>query len=273
MDELIKRSITGIIFIGVLIGSIILGNYAFALLFLFFSIIGQYEFFRLMKNFRDTRPLQVFGLISGVVVYSIIALIATGIIRLEFLFVNLLIVILPFVILLKWKKPNPFGTAAVTILSLFYIVVPFGILNFILNPDMKPDTFFPGNLIGFFVLMWTYDVFAYLIGTIIGQHKLLQNISPKKTWEGSIGSGIITLGASYVLSRFIQSFEFHQWLAIALIIIIFGTLGDITESMLKRSVNVKDSGSLLPGHGGVLDRFDGVLFCAPVVLIYLTLIR
>lgn len=273
MDELIKRTVTGIVFIGVLIGSVILNNYVFALLFLLFTIVGQYEFFRLMNNFHDTQPLKTYGIISGIFTYSIIVLVATGILQLEFLFVNLLVVIFPFVILLKWKRPNPFGSAAVTILSLLYVVVPFGILNFMLNPEMKPDTFFPGNLIGFFVLIWTYDVFAYLIGTIIGQHKLSQNISPKKTWEGSIGSGIITLGASYVLSRFIPSFEFHQWFAIALIIIIFGTLGDITESMLKRSANVKDSGNLLPGHGGVLDRFDGVLFCAPVVLIYLTLIR
>jgi len=273
VKELLIRFATGIVFIIVLIGSIIFSNYAFAILFLFFSIFGQLEFFRLMNKYNDIKLLRGYGLLAGAVVYTVMALISMGILDMGFLMISLLITILPLIILLKQKTPNPFASAAVSAFSILYVVVPFGCLNFLLNKGMQTGIWHAENLIGFFILMWTYDVFAYLIGTIIGQHKLSQNISPQKTWEGSVGSGIITLGASYVISTFYAQLHLHQWVAIALIIIVFGTLGDIAESMLKRGANVKDSGTLLPGHGGFLDRFDGVLFSAPVVLIYLSIIK
>ncbi|MCF8236102.1 MAG: phosphatidate cytidylyltransferase, partial [Bacteroidales bacterium] len=115
------------------------------------------------------------------------------------------------------------------------------------------------------------DVFAYVVGSLIGRRKLFRQISPGKTWEGTLGGALITFGLAWLIAGFFQVFLFEQWAVITAIIIIFGTLGDLTESMIKRSVNIKDSGTIIPGHGGVLDRFDGVLFSAPMVLIYLLL--
>jgi phosphatidate cytidylyltransferase len=161
---------------------------------------------------------------------------------------------------------------AFTLLGIIYIALPLSLLNCFFSPwaiPHKPDFAF---LLGYFVLLWLNDTGAYLMGKATGKHLLFQRISPKKTWEGIAGGFIAGLLAAWGLSRFFTQLSPVHWLIMAVLIILFGTFGDLVESMLKRSMQVKDSGNLLPGHGGVLDRFDGVLLSAPVVYIYIYMV-
>jgi phosphatidate cytidylyltransferase len=126
-----------------------------------------------------------------------------------------------------------------------------------------------GILLGFLVMVWTNDTFAYLVGRMIGRHKLYEKISPKKTWEGSFGGLIFTLVAAYILSRFYPALTTTEWLIMSLITVVFGIIGDLFESLMKRMYGLKDSGNIIPGHGGVLDRFDAIFFSSPMVFVYL----
>lgn len=133
------------------------------------------------------------------------------------------------------------------------------------------DDYFSGLLIGLFVIIWSSDVFAYLVGSAIGKNRLFERVSPKKSWEGSIGGLSFALLAAYILSLIYPQISLVNWLVLAIIIVIAGTFGDLVESMLKREAGVKDSGTILPGHGGVLDRFDATIFAVPFVFVYVNL--
>lgn len=127
-------------------------------------------------------------------------------------------------------------------------------------------------LLGFFIVIWTNDTFAYLSGMFIGRHKFFERISPKKTWEGTAGGLVFGLAAGYILSLFFDDFSLSEWLGYALTIIIFGTFGDLFESLIKRTLGLKDSGNIMPGHGGILDRFDSILLAAPFAFIYIVFV-
>jgi phosphatidate cytidylyltransferase len=125
--------------------------------------------------------------------------------------------------------------------------------------------------LGFLILQWSSDTFAYLVGRQFGKYKLFERISPKKTMEGFVGALILTMAMGFFLSQFWDDISTKDWIVVAAIVVVFGTLGDLVESLLKRNLSIKDSGSILPGHGGVLDRFDGVFISAPAVYFYLLL--
>jgi phosphatidate cytidylyltransferase len=180
------------------------------------------------------------------------------------------------VLILIWglfsSSENSFLNALLTIAGIIYVVFPFSMLTLIGNPFFVAGDYFPWIVFGYFILMWANDVFAYLSGTTFGKHKLMPRVSPKKTWEGLIGGALASIGAAYLVSLFAVEINYFHWIIVSIIIVTFGSLGDLTESLLKRQVGVKDSGSLLPGHGGILDRFDGVLLSAPFVLFYLIIV-
>ncbi len=131
----------------------------------------------------------------------------------------------------------------------------------------------PHLLLGFFFLLWTNDTGAYLVGRSIGKHKLWERISPKKTWEGFFGGLILSIIIGYVISLYYPELNYILWIVMAALVSIFGTMGDLVESVFKRSIDAKDSGSILPGHGGILDRFDGVFLSTPFVLVLLQLVE
>jgi phosphatidate cytidylyltransferase len=169
------------------------------------------------------------------------------------------------------KHEKPIDNISKTLFGIIYVPLPFALLNFFYMPSIAGNEIHPSILLGFFLILWTSDTFAYLSGMAFGKHKLFERISPKKTWEGSIGGLIFGMVMSWVLSIYFNDLSLLQWLSIGLITIVFGTFGDLAESMIKRSMNVKDSGKLLPGHGGLLDRFDAALLAAPAVFIYLVI--
>ena len=169
------------------------------------------------------------------------------------------------------RSEQPALQLAIYLLGIFYVILPFSIL--ILLNDFDKNSGFFSITVCYFLLLWTYDTFAYLIGIKLGRHKLCERISPNKTWEGAIGGSLFALVLSYLFSIYFPMLTLGQWLIMAVIIIVFGTLGDLTESRFKRSASCKNSGNLFPGHGGVLDRFDAVLLSIPFVFIYLTIIN
>ncbi len=159
-------------------------------------------------------------------------------------------------------SPQPFANMGVYVTGLVYVGIP---LTLFVGIAHWGDTYAPMRVLGLLLLNWANDTFAYLIGSQIGKTPFFSRISPKKTWEGTLGGMVCTFGAAWLLSRYIPEFTFGQWMALAACVAVFGTLGDLVESMLKRSVGVKDSGAILPGHGGFLDRFDSFLFIQPFV--------
>ncbi len=166
---------------------------------------------------------------------------------------------------------NPFGNVGRALTGIFYIAMPIALANLIVY---APNAFHPNRIFGLLWLIWTNDTVAYLVGSRIGKTKLFERISPGKTWEGTLGGVVGTVGMAWGLAvLFPTDFSVNQWLAIGAVVAVFGTLGDLVESMLKRSLGVKDSGTLLPGHGGLLDRFDSFLFVLPFVWLVLLLVR
>lgn len=274
MKELLTRTLSGIVFIVLVIGSVLWSHYSFAGLFLLVTAIGLHEFYKLADRMagEGKKPYVVPGILLGILAFSIISAVSLNSLPLFWILAIFVFLMIPFGVGVFYKRTYAFSAAVNTSAGVFYVSVPFGMLVMIGNPTSESGLYFPYLVLGYFLLMWVYDVFAYLSGSLLGKNPLAKSISPKKSWEGLLGGAVFTLSAAYVLSLLFDQLNFIQWGVLAFLIIIFGTLGDLAESMLKRQAGVKDAGRLLPGHGGVLDRFDGVLFSAPAVLIYLLLI-
>lgn len=270
MKNLIQRTLTGIVFVFLVVASILVDPRFFSLLFLIFTILGLWEFYSLVHK-AGIRPNKFAGIVTGAVLFISNVLISYGEATREILLLNFVLIFLIFLFELYRKIPNPFTNIAFTFFGILYIALPFSLLNYLPNPGIIPGHYNYSALLGFFFLIWINETGAYLVGSAIGKHRLFQRISPKKTWEGTIGGGLLALAAAYIISRFFNQIHLHDWLMIGLIVVIFSSYGDLFESMFKRSINAKDSGKVLPGHGGVLDRFDGVIMAAPFVFVYLLL--
>lgn len=251
-------------------------KYTLAGLFYFVSMAGLYEFFILMEKV-GFRPQKTIAMIVGTIIYGIIAMYSFGEFNFAYLlFIFPLLVTLVAIELFR-KSDSPVTNFAFSVMGILYVVIPFSILNFFAydatyysEMEINTNNYSSLLLVGFFVIQWANDSGAYLVGSMLGKNKLFERISPNKTWEGFYGGAVLAVITGVVFGMFDGS-TIH-WIIVALIIVIFGTLGDLTESQIKRSCGVKDSGNLLPGHGGILDRFDGVLFSAPFVLAYLQLV-
>jgi len=272
VNNFIIRTITGFVFVICVIGSVILSHWAFAALFLLISIIGFWEFAKIMR-IGKIYPHRLTGSILAIALYSSLTLSTFMAIPREILLLNFLILPILLIVELYRKSQTPFLNVAAGILGLLWIVLPLSMLNGFFNHDEGPGWFHGGALLGFFLILWIYDSGAYLVGSMMGRHHMLERISPKKSWEGFAGGTAAGLLTAFMISASFREFTLSQWLLIAILIIIFGTLGDLVESMLKRSFGVKDSGTLLPGHGGVLDRFDAVFLAAPAVYLLMQFLR
>ncbi len=269
MKNLMRRSLSGVVFVIIVAAAIMLGQKVFAFFMLFLSLIGLWEYTNLRPATFGNISDKISILINGFILGSILILIQLRL--LEFKYLSLAMVIFLF-ITIKTLLRNPdeaLKKIAEIILGLAYVVVPFMLM--VGFHQIDTPTKLPELLIGFFIILWFNDVFAYLVGSLIGRTKLYEQVSPKKTWEGTIGGTLLSMLSAYFLSTIFLSINLTNWLAIGLLISTFATLGDLTESMFKRQANVKDSGNIMPGHGGVLDRFDGLLLAAPVIYFYITI--
>ncbi len=261
------RAITGFFFIIVMLGSLLLGQYVFDAFYLVLSTFCLWEFYTNVKK-SGINPLWATGLISGVLIYSVYT--ATS--HFHDHFHTSLPILLPvtlstiFIQELFKKHEKPFTNVAYTYLGIFFTVVPFTFFHRLGYINGGFNFHFP---MAFLLMLWANDTGAYLVGSKFGKTKLFERHSPKKTWEGFIGGVLITAGVTLIISNYFLDITATQWLIMGVLISCFGTIGDLVESMFKRSINIKDSGGILPGHGGLLDRFDGLLIAAPIVYAYL----
>lgn len=250
-------------------------------LFLLITILGLREFYKLSEK-AGVQPQKIYGLFFGIVLIFLAFIQKAYPIPL-LIFVILPLLFLPFFIELYRKKENPFSNIGWTLVGVLYVAVPFALLVFqfvptgflvpsegLLLSKWQPDYRY-APLLTIFILIWISDTMAYVCGRLFGKHKLWERISPKKTWEGFIGGFIFTVVAGGMIANWIlyNSHNYSQeikWICVAAVISVTGMLGDLVESLFKRSINVKDSGTILPGHGGILDRFDALLLATPFAL-------
>ncbi|OAV42631.1 hypothetical protein A3850_015405 [Lewinella sp. 4G2] len=254
------------------------GEYTFSLLFLTIAAGCLWEFFGMTLDLHTRRDKirKVFGLLLGLMPFVLVTILSLMDVSDPESFITLAALLFsPFVFTifiyeLYSHSKEPFANIAYMILGLFYIGLPFALVNFI----AFDGTDFRARLVlGLLVLTWVNDTGAYVTGSLIGKTPLFPRISPNKTWEGSTGGVLVCLIFGYLLSLVYDDIPTIQWLGLAAIVAVFGGLGDLVESMLKRSVKVKDSGNLLPGHGGLLDRFDAFIFVVPFATAYILYFR
>ncbi len=262
------RAITGFVFVLVMMASILLGAYVFIAFYVFLSLLCLVEFYTLIKT-TGIRPHRTFGYAAAIIVFASVAGRFFVNFDVKWLLINIPVFFGLFIRELYKKSELPFSNIAYTFLGLLYAVVPF---VFYVSLAFISGTYNYELALSFFLMLWANDTGAYLIGVKFGKHRLFERHSPKKSWEGFIGGIVTSLVVAYVISMFYTDYAIQHWLVMGLIISCFGTLGDLVESMLKRSMKIKDSGTILPGHGGVLDRFDGLLLSAPVIFVYMYLI-
>ena len=278
MGSFYRRTLTAVWIVIFILGGFWLHPISFFLTGLIILAGSQYEYYRMIRN-SGTSARIIPGIITGCAVYVISTLVAAGIISGKYFITLLPLIFLIMIAELYRKQEKPFDTLSHTFFAVIYIAVPLSLLPFsafsrtglhsLLNQN--GIVFSPGILIGFLLLLWVNDTGAYLTGITIGRHRLMERISPKKSWEGFFGGLIISSVTAWLISGWLGVVDTTGWIIISVIISIGGTYGDLIESMLKRSTGVKDSGSVMPGHGGFLDRFDSALISFPLVYLFLTL--
>ncbi len=263
--NLIVRSLSGSVFVALIVTSIFISPLFFGILFLIITIIGTYELVRFSQNIEGLVVNKAITYISSILTYSVLFLV-TSLHNPKWYLILLLLLPIILLIELYRKREFPLLNIAYAIFPSVYLALPLGLLNFILPI---------GNgwlLLAFFVTIWAGDTFAYIVGSLFGKHRLFERISPKKSWEGTIGSVLITLIVSYWYPDIFGILNHWQWSIFVVIALVSGSYGDLIESLFKRSVNVKDSGNIMPGHGGVLDRFDAVILASPIIFVFLQII-
>ncbi len=271
MKVLIQRSITGIAFAAIMLAGIVIHQYIFAFVFATFLLLTLYEFYKISEKI-DYDPSTKTGLICGFLLFVIFFLAASRVIPQRFIFLSILIPLFTLIPDLFDSRKNGYKNSMITLAGVIYIALPYSLTCFIIFPtSLISAEFYPWILFGIFLIIWIYDSMAYVFGSMFGKHKIAEKISPKKSWEGLIGGAVFAVIMGIVNSVLFHEISLTNWIIIALLIVTFGTSGDFFESKLKREAGVKDSGNILPGHGGMLDRFDTVLFAIPVIFVWIIL--
>ena len=276
MSNLVARTISGAVFVVVVIGSVLLHPYVYAGVMTVIIVWALLEYYDIVIKDR-VHAGKIIGVTSGVALFAACFFYFQNLVTGDvFLFLIPLAALL-FISQLYSTDLYSFRAIAYAFTGIAYIALPFALCNGIVFPAVGENLAASGNkyvpdiLLGFYILLWTNDSFAYLTGITFGRHRLFERISPKKSWEGFFGGLICTVALSLPVARWFPILPFYHWMAVAVIIVVFGVYGDLIESMLKRNLKIKDSGHFLPGHGGILDRFDAVLLSAPMVYFYLKL--
>lgn len=279
MNTFFRRTLTGAGIVLFIAGGFWLHPVSFILTGLVLLTGTQYEYLLMVKN-SGTKINIMQGLAAGVLTYALSVLVAAGYLPWKsFLFLAPVITVIMVAELYR-RNEKPFDVLAHTFFSVLYVVVPVSLFPFAAFGHTGLESllphqgivFSPGIILGFFFLIWANDTGAYLTGMTIGKHKLWERISPKKTWEGFFGGLVIAALIAWLLSGWLGVISTRGWIISALIISVAGTYGDLVESMLKRANGVKDSGNILPGHGGFLDRFDSAVVAFPLVYLFISLL-
>jgi phosphatidate cytidylyltransferase len=268
LKNLLQRTIAGIGYLVVVIGSLFLGKYAFGAVFLLLALLALAEYYKLTDIPRYSLA-TVSGIVTAGLIIVLSFLVACREIHLYYLTIVGLGPLLTFIIALYSPKTDFIKDFSRVFLGIVYIILPIAIMNYLVFPAINEHEYTHRIVLGIFILVWINDTGAYVTGSIAGSHKLFPRISPKKSWEGLIGGTMLTLLPAFWMNRVMGILSIPDWIILAIVVSVFGVYGDLTESLIKRNANKKDSGTLIPGHGGVLDRLDSILFVIPVSVIYL----
>lgn len=269
MSNLLKRSLTGIIYIAVMLGGTLLHPIIFAVVFATLLFITQYEFYAMVEK-AGHNPSRIIGSIFGVIFFLICFALSNNYLPRQFGFTFIAIVVILLIVEIFRSDKDTLKNAGSSTLGFAYIALPFSLMNFVVHTSVNgQNTFYPWIMVGVYFILWINDSAAYLVGTQFGKHKMCKNISPAKSWEGLIGGAVFAIIMGIVNAVLFPAVSMVSWIAIAVLTVVFGTLGDLFESKIKREIDVKDSGTFLPGHGGFLDRLDSLLFVIPAIFIWL----
>ena len=271
MKEAIIRSITGIIFVALVILSLVLHPFAYLILFSIFIALALFELSGMFPDLLSLRNKIIFSfLLTGN--FVLLYFIAAGYISNTWILIpaGLILVIIVFQVLPGYREKGSGNSFIMT--GMIYLLLGFSSMHFLAFSTGTEATYTPRWILITLGFLWMNDTMAYVSGRLTGKHSIWPSVSPGKTWEGSIGGAGFTVGLAIVFSRYFPELSAWEWISFACIVIVFGSLGDFLESWVKRKANVKDSGSILPGHGGILDRFDSLILALPFVAIYLNFI-
>ena len=277
MKNFIIRTITGIIFVAAIV-SCFLRPEAMVLLFSIITGLTVWEFTGLVNEREDITVNRFISTVAGVYFFYAMTYYCSDMyagIAKSVVFIPYLVTIVYLLVAeLYLKQKDPIQDWAYTMLAQMYIALPFSLIN-VLAFNATSEGYVAFNTLlplSIFIFLWVNDSGAYCVGSLLGRHKLFPRISPGKSWEGSIGGAVFVLAAAYAISYFLdtdQMLAMPVWLGLGLVVVVFGTWGDLVESLFKRTLGIKDSGNILPGHGGMLDRFDSSLLAIPAAVIYL----
>ena len=275
LKNMITRAITGTIFVAAVVVSF-LRPQAMMFLFALVTALSVWEFTGLVNNIKDVTVNRFITTAAGTYLFIAFAGYCSEITPSAVFIPYLLTIVYLFISELYTKAPNPINNWAYTMLSQLYIALPFSMINVVAFRNEGGAVVYDYLLpLSIFIFLWTNDTGAYISGSLLGKHKLFPRVSPGKSWEGSIGGGLLVLAVATLVGYIANSNEgghilsIPGWMGLGLVVVFFGTWGDLVESLFKRTIGIKDSGKILPGHGGMLDRFDSSLMAFPAAVVYL----
>ncbi|HEY8404209.1 MAG TPA: phosphatidate cytidylyltransferase [Flavobacteriales bacterium] len=270
MSNFVTRILAGIVFIATVMGAAWAGPLALGMLFLFFAAVGLHEFYVILHRDKALAPRWWAGMLTGLLLYLAVFIQSNdGADTSLYWFMVIPVAVVMFSEMFRTNESKNIVNLALTTFGWGYVIFPLALINVLGQVHGEYDWHL---VLGYFLLLWSNDSGAYAFGRMLGRTKLFERVSPNKTWEGLIGGVAFTLFIAWVLSHSFDTIELKDWMAVAIIIGVFANLGDLFESHIKRMFGVKDSGSIIPGHGGVLDRFDGLLLSLPIVIAYFKII-
>lgn len=276
IGNLIVRSITGVLFVAAIV-TCFLDAMAMEMLFAIVTGLTMWEYGGLVNGVRGVTVNRFISTVAGVYLFLAVGGFCSGLVQTGAVFIPyLLTLVYLFVSELYAKNENAVNDWAYTMLGQMYVALSLSMIN-VLAFNAATDGSIRFNYIiplSIFIFLWTNDTGAYCTGSLIGRHKLFPRVSPAKSWEGSIGGAVLVMAASWIVGTYAidhgaDVLTVPQWLGLGLVVVVFGTWGDLVESLFKRTLGIKDSGTILPGHGGMLDRFDSSLMAMPAAVVYL----
>lgn len=276
IGNLIVRSITGVLFVAAIV-TCFLDAMAMEMLFAIVTGLTMWEYGGLVNGVRGVTVNRFISTVAGVYLFLAVGGFCSGLVQTGAVFIPyLLTLVYLFVSELYAKNENAVNDWAYTMLGQMYVALSLSMIN-VLAFNAATDGSIRFNYIiplSIFIFLWTNDTGAYCTGSLIGRHKLFPRVSPAKSWEGSVGGAVLVMAASWIVGTYAidhgaDVLTVPQWLGLGLVVVVFGTWGDLVESLFKRTLGIKDSGTILPGHGGMLDRFDSSLMAMPAAVVYL----
>ena len=278
LKNLLVRTLSGAVLFAVVLGASV-GPYTYALLLFFIATVGMWEYYKIAAQ-CGCRPQLAVGMVAGVVLFVSSFFLFEGVARggvpdmdmaLGGFVYLVLLIALSFVVELFKPSEHPLRNIAATLLGVWYVALPMSLMLFVPLMLSSNEGWNGWYFLFFLFLVWGNDVFAYLVGISMGKHRMCERISPKKSWEGFVGGvlGSLAMGA---LGAWVLDGSYLVWIGLAAVVSISSVLGDLVESMFKREAGIKDSGNIIPGHGGILDRFDALLLAAPMAFVYLVVL-